>query len=379
MTKRKVVHLTSVHVWSDTRIFQRMCQGLSRRNWDVTLVAANVATQSVNGVHVVGVRVPSLRVLRAIVGGYRITRAALAVEADVYHIHDPELLLWKWLLRSRRKPVIYDMHEYVPGAITTRPWIPTLLRKSLSALWGLVERTTLRRTPVVLAETSYRAHYPWLTNNVIVLNLPDTEALLSISAEKKTHGVVYVGRVSTARGSIRMLEALLLLRQRGVSVALDIVGPIAESHRRELEEIIRREELKDVRLHGYMKPDEAWRIAKPALAGLAVLSPEPNYIGSFPTKMFEYMALGLPVVVSDFPLYKDVVAGNECGICVDPLNAQALADAIERLVKNPDYAEKLGMNGREAATTRYRWDQQLDALERFYSDTMRALPENAVQ
>jgi glycosyltransferase involved in cell wall biosynthesis len=370
MTNGRVVHVTSVHVWSDTRIFQRMCQGLSQRGWQVSLVASNVSSQLVDGVHLHGVRVPKPRLLRALVGGYRVVRAARAIKADIYHFHDPELLIWKWLLGLGGRLVVYDMHEYVPGAITTRLWIPKGVRQMLARCWRLLERATLRRTPVVLAERSYAKHYPWLPRKVVVLNLPDTETLLAIPATVQSERIVYVGRVSRGRGSMRMLEAVQLLRDRGIEVQLDIVGPVAEAHREELLRVIERTRLSGVRLHGYMKPLEAWRIAAGAIAGLAVLEPEPNYVESFPTKMFEYMALGLPVIVSNFPLYREVVEGSACGVCVDPLDSAALANALEQLLRDRAMARELGRNGRDAVQRSYRWDQQLDALEQFYRDNL---------
>jgi len=343
-----------------------MCRGLSRRNWEVSLVAPNVPAQTVDGVRVVGVRVPTSRILRALVGGYRVIVAACAIDADLYHIHDPELLLWKWIFTVRKRPVVYDMHEYVPGAISTRRWVAPRLRKVLAVTWAVFERMALRRSLVILAEASYSKHYTWLRNAVTILNMPDTETLLDISEAEKIDSVIYVGRVSAARGSCQMLEAMDELRRRGVAVSLDIVGPIAERHKQELTEMLHRRGLECVTLHGYMKPLQAWQLAKRSVAGLAVLSPEPNYIESFPTKMFEYMALGLPVVVSNFPLYRAVVDSSECGICVDPRDASALADAIERLMKDRPYARRLGANGRSAIQARYRWDRELDALEGFY-------------
>jgi glycosyltransferase involved in cell wall biosynthesis len=349
-----------------------MCQGLSHRGWQVSLVASNVPSQVVEGVRVHGVRVPKSRLLRALVGGYRAAHAARAIDAEIYHFHDPELLIWKWLLALGGRLVVYDMHEYVPGAITTRPWIPSGVRQTLARCWRLLERLTLRRTPVVLAERSYAKHYPWLPRKVVVLNLPDTETLLSIPPTAHSSRVVYVGRVSRGRGSLRMIEAVRLLRERGLDVELDIVGPVAEAHREELVAAIEHARVPNVRMHGYMKPLEAWRLAAGAIAGLAVLEPEPNYVESFPTKMFEYMALGLPVIVSDFPLYREVVDGSACGVCVDPLDSAALAAAVERLLRDPATAQELGRNGREAVQKRYRWDQQLDALEGFYRDCLAA-------
>jgi glycosyltransferase involved in cell wall biosynthesis len=343
-----------------------MCQGLSRRAWQVTLVAPNAPSQVAGGIPIVGVRVPSGRFLRALLGGYRTIRAARAIEADVYHLHDPELLIWKWLLERPGRVVIYDMHEYVAGAITTRPWIPDGLRRALALCWKLLERIVLRSSPVVLAENSYAAHYPWLKRKAIVLNLPDTDALFAMNTKHASDTAVYVGRVSATRGSLRMIEALRLLQERGINLGLHVVGPIAETHRQELVATIERGNVRGVLLHGYQQPLAAWQVAASSIAGLAILEPEPNYINSFPTKMFEYMALGLPVVVSNFPLYRQIVEGAGCGICVDPLDAGAIADSLERLVRDPQLRRDMGQRGQDAVRNEYRWDRQLDRLEAFY-------------
>jgi glycosyltransferase involved in cell wall biosynthesis len=317
------------------------------------------------------VRVPPGRLLRALLGGYRTMRTARAIDADVYHIHDPELLLWKWLLPRRGRVVIYDIHEYVAGAITTRPWIPGSLRGALAMCWKLLERSALRSTPVVLAENSYAAHYPWLKRKAIVLNLPDTDALFAINAERASDAVIYVGRVSSTRGSLRTIEALRLLQERGVNLGLHVVGPVAETHRQELLATIERGNVRGVLLHGYLPPLAAWQLAADSMAGLAILEPEPNYLNSFPTKMFEYMALGLPVVVSNFPLYREIVEGAGCGLCVDPLDAGAIADALERLARDPQLRTDMGRRGQNAVRNEYRWDRQLDRLEAFYHANLR--------
>lgn len=361
------MHVTSVHVWSDTRIFHRMCRSLAGRGWQVLLVAPGNESRRVESVDVVGIRTPGWRVLRALIGGYRAVSTARKLDGDIYHLHDAELLLWAWLLRRTGRPVIYDMHEFVPAAISTRRWIPSFARRLLAASWRGFEKLALRDTPVVFAETSYSRHYPWIRRSVVVLNLPDVQALISLNPAKATHNrIVYVGAVSASRGSVVTLKAIRILQDRGVDVEFDCVGRASPEHGKLLEQLASQWSLKGVRFHGYKPPVDAWRIASGAAAGLAVLEPAPNYVESYPTKIFEYMALRLPVIVSDFPLYRDVVQGNDCGTCVAPGDAVALADAIGRLVADPRSASRLGDNGRNAVLEKYRWEPQLEVLESFY-------------
>jgi len=365
--RRVVVHVTSVHPWSDTRIFYRMCKGLARRGWEVHLVAPRDESAVVDSVHIEAIRAPRARVLRALVGGFRAVSKARSLAGDLYQLHDPELLLWAWYLRRTGKPTIYDMHEYVAGAIATRDWIPGFCRRTLRAAWSAVERLLLNNVPVVFAETSYSLHYRWTRNFAIVLNLPDVQSLLEIEANPgSSNRVVYIGSMTPARGSLTMLEAMIILRARGCEVELDLVGSASQEHLQELERFVAERKLENVHFHGYQRPADAWRIAKGATAGLAVLDAVPNYVESYPTKMFEYMALGIPVVASNFPLYKSVVEASDCGLCVPPNDPDSLADAIEVLLADAGRAERLGKNGRAAVLRSYCWEPELDKLEALY-------------
>ena len=98
---------------------------------------------------------------------------------------------------------------------------------------------------------------------------------------------------------------------------------------------------------------------------LALLQPIERYTVALPVKLFEYMACGLPVIISDFPANRTVVAGADCGILVDPTDVEAVAAAIARLSADPAEARRLGANGRRAFETQYNWqtlEQKLLAL-----------------
>ena len=78
-----------------------------------------------------------------------------------------------------------------------------------------------------------------------------------------------------------------------------------------------------VREHGYLNRTQVREIMKRSIAGLVTFHDLPNHVDAQPNKMFEYMSAGLPVICSDFPLWRSIVEGSSCGICVDPLNVDA--------------------------------------------------------
>jgi glycosyltransferase involved in cell wall biosynthesis len=101
---------------------------------------------------------------------------------------------------------------------------------------------------------------------------------------------------------------------------------------------------------------------------MAVLEPLPNFVESFPTKMFEYMALGLPVIVSDFPLYRAIVDDVCCGFCVPPGDPESIAEKALWLFENPGEAAAMGKRGRQAVSNKFHWGRESRKLVAFYDD-----------
>ena len=121
-----------------------------------------------------------------------------------------------------------------------------------------------------------------------------------------------------------------------------------------------------VEAHGHLDRIGVQQVLRRAMAGLVTLHPVVNYLDALPVKMFEYMAAGLPVIASRFPLWQDIVEGNQCGVCVDPGNPAAIAAAIDHFCRHPHIARRMGENGRRAVHTRYNWGSEADKLAAFY-------------
>ena len=109
-----------------------------------------------------------------------------------------------------------------------------------------------------------------------------------------------------------------------------------------------------------------------SVAGLVTLHPVINYIDALPVKMFEYMSAGIPVIASDFPLWREIITLNDCGLLVDPLNPVAIAEAIDYFINHPEDAERMGMNGRRAVEKLYNWTHEGQKLLAFYDSLLRS-------
>jgi glycosyltransferase involved in cell wall biosynthesis len=95
--------------------------------------------------------------------------------------------------------------------------------------------------------------------------------------------------------------------------------------------------------------------------------PEPNHLEAMPQKIFEYMGAALPLIASDFPLWRRILGTTGCALFVDPQDPQAIADAIEFILRHPDEAEKMGRRGQAAVLEHYNWDTEAEKLVNLYS------------
>jgi glycosyltransferase involved in cell wall biosynthesis len=171
----------------------------------------------------------------------------------------------------------------------------------------------------------------------------------------------YVGAIDVSRGIREMIAALA---RTAPGTRLLLAG-------RFVPESLRAESMTH---EGWSRIDELGTIDREAVrnalarssAGLVTLHPMVNYIDSQPIKMFEYMSAGVPVVCSSFPLWRRIVEGCGCGICVDPMNPNEIASAINRLASNPDQVEEMGRRGRAAVRDRFNWGVEEAKLFELY-------------
>jgi glycosyltransferase involved in cell wall biosynthesis len=86
--------------------------------------------------------------------------------------------------------------------------------------------------------------------------------------------------------------------------------------------------------------------------------------------MFEYMSAGIPVIASDFPLWREILSKAKCGLSVNPGRPLEIAKAIEFVLTHPAEAEGMGRNGREAVVRELNWQHQEQKLLALYKDLL---------
>ncbi|MBC7080576.1 MAG: glycosyltransferase family 4 protein [Methanothrix sp.] len=368
--KNKVVHLTTVHPPFDTRIFHKEAKTLVRAGYDVTLIAQHEKDVVVDGVKIIALPKPRNRLSRMFGLTWRACCLALRQRADICHLHDPELIPMGLLLRLVGKRVIYDVHEDVPKQVLSKEWIPGLLRRLVAVGARLADAVAGSVLNAVVAATPQIARRFPATKTVVVQNFPILDELLPPDPMPYTSRplkVAYVGGITVIRGIREMVQAMALLPNTP-NAKLVLAGTFTPPA---LEEEVRRlPGWERVEFMGWQDRSGVARVLGQVRAGLAVLQPTRNYVEGWPVKLFEYMSAGLPVVASDFPLWKEIVEGNECGITVNPLDPKEIAQAIEYLLTHPEEAQEMGQNGRQAVLEKYNWEREAAKLLKLYEELL---------
>lgn len=374
LDNNKIFMFSSVHVWIDTRIFNKELKSLANAGKTIDYYAVETQKKQQN------IEIPKLVNLNLLLKIKKFKRfkrwsyllnQALSSDAKYYHFHDPELLyLAKKLKKLKPKSIIiYDMHEYFPGQIATKDWIPFFFRFPASQLVKLLEKKWMNSCDgVIFAESSYSQHHINYKGQVeTILNYP-----LWKEYEKKSRAslftLIYVGDITEDRNIWGMIELVKNLKDRGHNqFQLKLIGSIQPNLKGSVEKVIFDYEISDyIHWYGRIPYEEIWEHYFSADIGLCLLHPIPNYKNSLATKLFEYMAAGLPIIASNFPDWKKLVADSTSGITVDPLNNEQILTAVEEIKANQKIADTFSENGRQAFEKNYNWKTEEKKLLSFY-------------
>lgn len=374
----RVAHICIIHRPLDTRVFCKECRTLAAAGHDVHLLAPEPPSACMDGVRfhpLTRARPNAWSVLKSAAGA---CRKAASLGADVYHIHEPALIPAGVVLKLAGSKVVYDVHEDAPqqarlvGMNKGRPlwgWFASLVWSSFEVLAKWFLDAFVCATPAIA-----RKFAPAKT--VVVYNYPMVEDFPQAQrrggpapyADRANH-VLYAGGISATRGIREMVEAVDLLPE-SLRARLILLGRFAPP---ELEEQVRQlPGWRKVDFRGWQSREDLLRAFTQARVGLVLFHPAPNHREALPNKLFETMAAGIPVVASDFPLWRRLVESSGCGLVVDPLDASAVARAIQYLLEHPKEAEAMGRRGQEAVSTRYNWAGEAEKLLALYRSLRRS-------
>ena len=362
---RRVAHLTTAHGRRELRVHLKECNSLAAAGYEVHLVVADgKGPETDAGVRIHDIGSAGSRFQRMLLRPWMMWLAARRLDARVYHFHDPELLLIAPFLRLGGARVVYDSHEDVPRSLMSREWVPRALRGVLARVFETFEDLVAGGLAAVVGATPHIAdRFAKVNPRTLALNNYPLQSEIAEAVEPsgEARQVCYLGGIGRIRGIREMIQAL-----DAADARLVLAGPFesaaTEAEARALPGWSR------VDYRGIVSRAEVRKILSQSRAGMLFLHPEPNHVDAQPNKLFEYMSAGVPVLASDFPLWRALIEAEGAGLCADPLSPPAIAAVLRRILDDPEEARAMGRRGREAVLARYRWDIEEAKLRALYEE-----------
>lgn len=367
----KVCHVTSLHMANDGRIFQRYCKSLAKK-YEVYLVAPNTESRVEEGVHIVGVPLPTINQrLKRYLSLNRLLKPLYEIDADVYHFHDPELMNLGLKLKQRGKKIVFDSHEDVLNQIQNKGFIPKPLRKTVAKFYGLHERRCLRHYDALVSVTGF------IVDRLKTIN-PNTYQITNYPIIKKRplinrnwdRLICFAGLLSEDWMLSQIVSVLPT-----VNAKMLMAGFYATEEY--LEQLKCLDGWNNVEFFGTIPHDDVLDLYNRASIGMAIESytnPNVGYkVGSLGvTKIPDYMASGLPVIVSNSEVWGTIVRDHQCGVVVnDPTDKKEIVSAINYILDNPEEAKRMSENSIKATEEVFNWETQETIVFEMYEKILR--------
>ena len=371
----RVCHLASKHKMNDMRIFEKECKSLARAGFEVTLIGFGETqkTEIIDDVCCISLFCPiknNLELLRK--RNKLIYQAALQVDATIYHLHEPELLPVGKKLKKKGKTVIFDSHEFYGWQLHDNIHkikivkTPASLMKVIGNLYMRYEKRVCMKLDAVIQVCTMNG-IDYFANrcrrSIFIRNLPNAADYKRVSSLDFSHEpmVAMIGGITKERGITQLVKAT---HQAGGTLLL-----AGDFHPKPYETKLRQmPEFECVKYQGFLDKKGMVALLERANIGVSTLLNVGQYdkIDTFPTKVYDYMSMELPVVISETDYAKKMNDKYHFGICVNPEDPDSIAKAITWLKDHPDEAVEMGKNGRRAIEEDFNWEKESEKLVAFY-------------
>ncbi|MGB2809046.1 MAG: glycosyltransferase [Sedimentisphaerales bacterium] len=369
----KICILTSVHPPFDHRIFYKEAKTLIKAGYNVVLIAQHSQEETVDGVRIVPLPTPKNRFERMTKVVWKLFKLALKEKADVYHFHDLELIPSGLFLKILGKQVIYDIHEDFPEVTSTREWLPKFLRKPLKIIIRYVEKFAFIFFDGLVFTTEGHVKKSGNTDRkqVVLYNYPSINVISSIPLDSvKKYDLVHLGTIHTwrMRFMLKVGEAVKKTRPDFswifIGIDKDTIEWAEENMPPEL-----KENYVFIQKRTYF---EALALTSQAKIGFSYHPPGSRFEVLIPVKVFEYMALGLPIVSANMDeLSKLLSSYNEkIGFLISENTPDRFAEKIEILLSSEDKARDMGKFNQELCQSHFNWSGEASKLIKFYEEVL---------
>lgn len=359
----KVCQVTSVHPRYDVRVFRKIARSLAHNGYNsCILVCDDLPDETNDDVTFYSVRYHAKnRISRVLRSSKKLYEKAIEIDADLYHLHDPELLDLGIRLKKAGKKVVFDSHEDYYYKIAEKEWIPKPFRKLVQNVYGKKEKKALRMFDGVISVTPHIVERlrKINRNTVMITNYPFK---IDLPRQEKERIVCFAGGVSEIYNHDKIIEAVGALD----NVKYVFAGIADKEYLNYLKTVPGYEKAEYL---GVLPYEEVLNLYARSSVGVVTYNYSQSLGGKLGTlgvlKLFEYIQCNVPMVATDFDLWKPIVEGNKVGLCVDPGSVEQIRSAIDRLINDGAYNTECAKNC-DMIKNEYCWDTQEKVLLDFY-------------
>jgi len=363
----RICILTSEHQALDHRVFYKQAVSLANLGHEVHVFGPHPKNEVRQNVHIHAVPKLKNRLVRKICSSFRFFIRAVKENADVYHFHDPDLIPCGLALRILGQKVIMDVHEdYKLALLKKRRYFPEKINPFVATLIDAVIRGSAALfSSVVVVSEELKNNFKG-RNVSVVRNFPLLWDYKKNPAPNRNLKIVYTGNIDESRGCWEILAAFNLFIRKYPQAELWMIGQFRDAA---LEHEFRdsASRIKSVNIPGLMPWEQVKQIQCKADIGLLLSSlNKESHEKFYPVKLFEYLAAGLPVIISRKPFWHRLMEQGGFGSMVEHIDPKDIADALGELAADSHKRETLGLAGRKFVEKHFSWDKEFIKLRQLY-------------
>lgn len=364
---KKIVIFTTVHQTFDARIFHKEIKAL-RENYKIYYLNPNISEETEEGnIKFIKLKKRKNRFFRIFFSPIDTVNQLMKINGDIYHFHDPELLISGLILKIMGKKVIFDSHENNYGLIIEKTYIKPFFLKFLIAksVRFLELFVSIFFDGIIVARPDLKKLYK--NKNILIFrNFPDLNFKIEYKNEKKNSIpiVVYSGGLTYVRGIIQLIDAVGMLDGR---VKLHLLGEWQDKGLKE--DCERRKGYRFTEYLGNFPYGEHFKYIMDADMGVVPFLPATNHLTTMPNKPFEYFLCKIPVLMSDFKYWRKVF-GN-IALFFDPLSPEDIKEKISMILENEELSKKLVVKAYEKLLSEFNWNKEKEYLLDYYKKLLK--------